>query len=257
MSPQGIPPDDGSYAGIRPEDSCASGIRPDPDFRLHERTIVFRGKVVTVSVDRIRLPNGHETVHEVLHLPSAVSIVPLLEDGGNTHVVLVEQFRNSVEGYIHEVPAGIIEEGEDPAVCAARELEEETGYRAATLSPLGVLLPIPGTSSHRMHFFLAEGLTPGESRLERSECLTVRRIPLDDLVRGILAAGHPGASGSVGEPSASVSAGVRIVDAKTQIGILHVALRKGTATGVRKGDTPGGSPGSATRPLDLPPSRTA
>jgi ADP-ribose pyrophosphatase len=198
--------------------SALGGIRPDERFLIRERKIVFRGKVVTVSVDRIRLPNGHETVHEVIHLPSAVSIVPLLEEGSRTHVVLVEQFRNSVEGYIHEIPAGIIEEGEDPALCAARELEEETGYRASALSPLGVVLPIPGTSAHRMHFFLAEGLVPGESRLEDAECITVRRVPLEDLVRGILVpAGSEGAG----------AYGVRVVDAKTQIGILHVALRRG------------------------------
>lgn len=203
-----------------------AGIRADGGFRLYERNVVFQGKVVGVSVDRIRLPSGHETVHELLHLPSAVCIVPVLVEGGRTDVILVEQFRSSVEGYIHEVPAGIIEEGEDPAACAARELEEETGYRAQSIVPLAVLLPIPGTSSHLMHFFLGEGLTPGRQSLEPAECLSVRRFPLDDVLRGILAA-----EGGDAEPPPAGLGGVRIVDAKTQVGILHVALRRGWTRG--------------------------
>jgi len=195
------------------------GVRSDADFRLLEREVKFQGRFVGVSVDHVRLPGGHETLHEVLHLPSAVAVVPLLEEGGRTDVVLVEQFRTSLQGHIHEVPAGILEAGEDPAACAARELEEETGFTAARITPLTVIYPTPGTSDHRMHLYLAEGLRQGEQRLEDAECLTVVRFPLDDVLRWIIdpATAPPGKDGNP----------IAIVDAKTHLGILHAVMRRG------------------------------
>ena len=198
--------------------SAEPGVRPDPDFRLLEREVKFQGRFVGVSVDHVRLPGGHETRHEVLHLPSAVAVVPLLEEGGRTVVVLVEQFRTSLQGHIHEIPAGILEEGEDPAACAARELEEETGFTAARITHLTTIHPTPGTSDHRMHIYLAEGLRAGEQRLEDAECLTVVRFPLDELCRWILdpASAPPGRDGKP----------IEIVDAKTHLGILHAVMRR-------------------------------
>jgi ADP-ribose pyrophosphatase len=187
-----------------------SGVRPDASFQLLHREYSFRGRFVSVSIDHIRLPGGHETRHETLHLPSAVCVVPLLEARpGSVEVVLIEQLRSSVQGFIHELPAGILEPGEDPAACAARELEEETGYVADRISHLVTLLPIPGTSDHRMHFYLAEGLRAGEQRLEAAECLTVKRVPLDHVLEALLGKREP-----------------LIVDAKTHVGLLHVALRR-------------------------------
>ena len=196
--------------------SSIHGVRPDESFRLIERQSRFRGRVVGVSTDRIVLPGGHETCHEVIHLPGAACVVPLLEDDDDeeVRVVLVEQFRNSVQGYIHELPAGMLEAGEDPADCAARELEEETGYRAESITHLATLCPLPGVSNHRMHFFMAEGLTPGEQQLEDAECLVVKRVPLSSLLQSIL-------------PPASAAGRVVVVDAKTHLGILHVAVLRG------------------------------
>lgn len=185
------------------------GVRPDAGFRLFDRELKFRGRVVGVSLDHCRFPNGHETRHEVIHLPSAVCVVPLLDSPGGSHdVVLIDQFRNSVEGYIHEIPAGILEPGEDPAECAGRELKEETGFMATTITHLTTLFPIPGTSAHQMHFYLAEGLTPGPQRLESAECLTVRTYPLTELLESLIGKQPP-----------------IIVDAKTHVGLLHTYLR--------------------------------
>lgn len=187
------------------------GARPDDAFQVFSRETKFQGRVVGVSIDHIRLPNGHETRYETLHLPSAVCVVPLLDlSDGRKEVVLVDQFRSSVGGYIHEIPAGILEEGEDPAACAGRELIEETGYTAARITHLATLYPLPGTSAHTMHYYLAEGLTPGAQALEAAECLTVKKFPLETLLEALLRGGPPA-----------------IVDAKTHIGLLHTALRLG------------------------------
>lgn len=188
----------------------ARGVREDGEFRLLGSETAFRGKMVGVTLEHQRFPGGHEVRHEVLHLPSAVAVVPILETlPGRREVVLIEQFRSAVGGYIHEIPAGVLEEGEDPADCALRELAEETGYTAKSITPLTVVYPIPGTSAHRMHYFLAEGLVPGEQRLEAAECLTVKRFPLEDVLRSILGSGP-----------------LEIVDAKVHIGLLHAALRE-------------------------------
>jgi ADP-ribose pyrophosphatase len=204
-------------------------LRPDPNARLEERSWAFEGRMVRVSRDRFLLPSGKAVVHETIHLPSAVAVVPLLEEGeGPRRVVLVEQFRTSVGAYIHELPAGILEEGEDPEACARRELEEETGYRAGKWTHLASLLALPGTSAHRMHFFLAEELSGGEQRLEDGECLDVRRLPFDELVDGILR-GAPGST--------------CVVDTKTQLGLLYAAfLRRREGRGGGPAAPPGGAP---------------
>lgn len=196
------------------------GVRRESSFQRLERTARFEGRVVGVSVDKIVLPNGNAMNQEVVHLPSAVCIVPLLTvAGGGVEVVLVEQFRGPLSGYIHEVPAGILEEGEEPGMCAARELEEETGYRSGRVAHLTTLYPSPGVSDHQMHFFVADQLAEGEQQLECAECLTVKRVPLRDLVGSIL---RPSAH-KCGQPSAEP--GAMIVDTKTQLALMHVVMR--------------------------------
>jgi ADP-ribose pyrophosphatase len=204
------------------------GVRESDAFRLLEEEVKHQGKVVSVHLERILLPNGCEARHERLELPAAVAIVPLLEAGARTEVVLVEQFRSSLRGYIHEIPAGILEPGEEPAACARRELEEETGFTAGRLTALATLFPIPGTSAHRMHFFLAEDLAPGSQRLEEAECLSVKRFPLANLVASILEHGKAErgkAERGKAERGKAEHGGARIiVDAKTHLGVLHAAL---------------------------------
>jgi ADP-ribose pyrophosphatase len=198
------------------------GVRPSQDYRLLEEETKFSGRVAAVRVERLVLPNGVEVSHEILKLPRAVAVVPLLLDaGGRVEVVLVEQFRSALRGYIHEIPAGILEPGEDPAVCAARELEEETGYVADQVEHLATLLPIPGTSSHLMDFFVAEGLREGRQALEEAECLTVKRFALDDLLASMVGPHDRASGGSSGGGLERL-----VVDSKTHLGLLHVAWRR-------------------------------
>jgi ADP-ribose pyrophosphatase len=187
-------------------------VRSDPRFELISSVAIGRGDIVTLRRERIRLPNGHETEQDLLQMPDAVAVVPIIVEGGEPVVVLVDQFRNSVKGHMHEIPAGMVEPGEDPAVAARRELEEETGFRARRWRHLASLLAVPGVSGHRLHFFLAEELEAGRQRLERTECLRVLRFPLAPLARSLLE-----------DPPGSTV----VVDAKTHLAVLHAHLHLG------------------------------
>ncbi len=122
--------------------------------RLSTET-VFEGKIVTVRVDDVSLPNGVKAVREVVEHRPAVAIVPFDD---NREVILVSQFRYPVGEQLLEVPAGIIEVSETPEQCADRELQEEIGYRAREMRSLGSFWTAPGFSDELMYAFVATGL---------------------------------------------------------------------------------------------------
>ena len=187
------------------------GIRRDPEYRRYGETVLGRGDIASLSRERIRLPSGRDVEFDRVSMPDAVAIVAVTtNERGERCVVLVEQFRHSVEGYMHEIPAGLAEPGEDFEAAARRELAEETGFHGGRFEAIASLLMIPGTSSCRIHFFLAEGVDPGEYSPDDTECLRVRRVPFDPLVARL-----------VGEPPGSTV----VVDAKTHLALLHAAWR--------------------------------
>lgn len=139
----------------------------------------FQGKLLTLRVDRVALPSGYETAREVVEHPGAVGIVPLLPDG---RVVLVRQYRHAVGAALLEIPAGTLDQaGESPAAAAARELTEETGYRAAALTPLASFFTAPGFCTEQLTVFLATGLTHGEQQEMDDEDITIETVVLDDV----------------------------------------------------------------------------
>jgi ADP-ribose pyrophosphatase len=152
---------------------------------LLERREVFRGRVLTLFLDRVRLPDGREATREVLRHPGAVAVVAQRDDG---RVVLVRQFRHAVGQELLELPAGKLGPGEDPLDCARRELEEETGYRAGRWERLGSFLTSPGFTDEIMHLFLARELVPGWHRPDDDEFLEVVEADPAELLRtgGIL-----------------------------------------------------------------------
>lgn len=186
-------------------------------FKRHRREVVYQGKIVRVLRDGITLPNGVDTDYEVLEYPCAVSIIPVLEtEAGGQELVMVEQFRNAVGGVIHEIPAGMLEPDEDPLSCARRELKEETGYTAERWTHVTTLFPTPGISGVTMVYFLAEGLNGGAQSLEETECLEVRRVPVDGLVDAMVR-------------GRNVDGVPRIVDGKTHMAVYYLAACLGCA----------------------------
>jgi len=142
---------------------------------LLDRRRPFRGRVVDLRVDRIRLANGHETELEVIQHPGAAAVVAI--DGAG-QVLLVRQYRYATGEWLLEVPAGKLDGGEEPEVCAARELVEETGQAAASLQPLGWIWTTPGFTDEKIWLYLGRDLTAAEQSLEPDEILEVERLPL-------------------------------------------------------------------------------
>jgi ADP-ribose pyrophosphatase len=146
--------------------------------RLDSRE-VFRGRTVSLDVDRVRLPNGKEMDFEMIHHPGAAAVVPVLDDGT---ILLVRQYRYATGGYLLEVPAGKLDPGEAPETCALRETEEEVGYRPGKLQPLGWIWTTPGFADEKIWLYLATALEPTRQTLGDDEVLSIERMPLREAV---------------------------------------------------------------------------
>lgn len=149
-----------------------------PRERRLEGRRVFRGRLLEVFVDRVRLPGGDVAEREVVRHPGAVAVLPLLPGEEGPEVVLVRQYRYAAGEGVWEVPAGTLEPGEEPADCARRELEEETGLRAGALEPLGRIYTSPGFTDEVVHLFVAPEPDPGSPSPEDDERLEPRRLSL-------------------------------------------------------------------------------
>jgi ADP-ribose pyrophosphatase len=143
---------------------------------------IYKGTVVTLNVDTVRLPNGHTIDLEVIRHPGASAVVPMKEDGT---VVLIRQFRHAANGFIYEIPAGKLHPKEGPLDCAARELEEEIGYKAGRFELLSSIFTAPGFADEVIHIYLATGLTIGTQNLDQDEVLEVVEMPLREAISKI------------------------------------------------------------------------
>ncbi len=147
---------------------------------------VHQGRIVNLSVDRVRFPDGSEGELEMIRHSGASAVLPLLDprDAADPTILLLRQYRYAAGGYLYEVPAGRPAfVGEDWKVCARRELEEETGMVASRLTRLTSILTTPGFTDERIHLFLAEELRPGTGSLDRDEFIETKSLPLSEALR--------------------------------------------------------------------------
>lgn len=149
----------------------------EPDYRLEGREEIFRGRIFTVQLDHITFSNGTDVTMEVVRHGGAAAVVPVKDDG---RVVLIRQFRYPIDTTIWEVPAGKFDGGEASEVCAAREMEEEVGYRPGRLEKIGSIITTPGFSDERIDIFVATDLTPTEMNLDPDELIDVIEVPVDE-----------------------------------------------------------------------------
>lgn len=140
---------------------------------------IFKGKVISVNIDTVILPNGVTVDLEMVRHPGAAAVVPVKDDGT---VILIKQFRHAAGGFIYEIPAGKLHPGENPKDCAARELEEEIGFQAGHLELLSSIFTAPGFTDEVIHIYHATGLTTGRQQLDRDEVLEIVEMPLKDAI---------------------------------------------------------------------------
>jgi ADP-ribose pyrophosphatase len=142
--------------------------------------VVHAGPKLVLRVATVRLPNGRTTEREIVQHRGAAAIVA--RDGDGT-VVLTAQYRTAVGRDLVELPAGTLEEGEDPEACARRELREETGFTARRWRKLGVFYPAPGYTTELIHLYLATDLAPGRQSPDDAGRVAVRRLGLAEALR--------------------------------------------------------------------------
>jgi ADP-ribose pyrophosphatase len=140
---------------------------------------IYEGRLLNLRVDQIRTAAGVESVREIVEHPGAIALIAL-DDA--ERVLLVKQYRHAVRAVTLEIPAGILEPGEEPTAAAQRELREETGYRAGRLERLGGIHTAPGFSTEYIHFFLATRLVPDRLAMDDDEVIDLIRLPLADAV---------------------------------------------------------------------------
>ncbi|GAA0135643.1 NUDIX hydrolase [Paenibacillus sp. YSY-4.3] len=141
--------------------------------KLKETTVstehIFTGKVISLQVDTVRLPDGTEGKREIVKHPGAVAVLAVHQG----RLLLVDQYRQALGRCELEIPAGKLERGEDPMEAARRELEEETGYRCGKLSLLHSFYTSPGFADEIIHLYLAEDLTAGDASPDEDEFLEI------------------------------------------------------------------------------------
>ena len=142
--------------------------------RLHE------GRIINLREDTVTLPSGRTAKREIVEHKGAVAIVPVKDDG---KIVMVRQYRKPAEEVLLEIPAGGLNEGEDPKDCAARELMEECGLRASTLTPLFECYLAPGYSTELMYGYLAEGLEVVDAQPDEDENLEIVEYSLEEALQ--------------------------------------------------------------------------
>lgn len=146
--------------------------------------VVFEGKIIRLEHWTVKLPNGKSALREVACHPGASAVVALDKDG---NIILVRQYRAPIGRLTMEIPAGKFDHpGEDPLLCAQRELSEETGLIADSWRKLTVLETTPGFCNERIHIYLATGLRQGETHPDEDEFVATLRMPLTEAVSKVM-----------------------------------------------------------------------
>ena len=143
---------------------------------------IYSGKVISVKVDTLEI-NGKPAIREIVEHNGSAAILPLIDDT----IIMEKQYRYPISKEMFEIPAGTLQKGENPEDCAARELIEETGYKAGSLKPLGKFYMSPGYCTEVMHVFVATGLSKVEHHdMDEDEVIEIVKINVNDAVKMIL-----------------------------------------------------------------------
>lgn len=141
---------------------------------------LYTGRIVQLTLDQVRLPNGSEAEFEIVHHPGGAAVVAVDDE---RRVCLLHQYRYAMDEWLWELPAGKRDHGEDPAHTAARELREEAGVRAGAWQGLGRMVSSPGVFTEVVHLYLATDLQPVADAVEEHEVFERHWVALDEAVR--------------------------------------------------------------------------
>lgn len=173
-------------------------------YKRLRRDLVQEGNIIDFYKDTIEVEGGKIVKFDYIHHKGASAMVPVREDG---RIILVRQYRNAIDQYTLELPAGSLNPGEDNVTCAIRECEEETGYKAGEVFHLLDLYTTVAFSNEKICIYYTTGITPSKQNLDEDEFVTAEAYSLEELVAMILDG--------------------RIVDAKTIAGILAYKTKLG------------------------------
>ena len=140
---------------------------------------IYNGRVVKLVVHDVELPDGKHSKRELVRHPGAVAIVALDPD---QNVLLVRQYRIAADRILSEIPAGTLNPGEDPQVCAIRELQEETGYKPGKIERIGGIFVAPGYTTEFIHLYLATDLAESSLDQDEDEFIEMDRVPLIEAI---------------------------------------------------------------------------
>lgn len=149
-------------------------------FELIKSEVLMKGRAFAIRRDHLKTPDGHETKFEIIEHGGSVVIIPVDENG---NVLLVRQYRHATGGDLLELPAGTLDDGEAPEVCAAREIREETGMAAEKLTKVSEFYLAPGYSTEFMVVYLATGLSDNPLDADDDEFLSVETIPVTEAIK--------------------------------------------------------------------------
>ena len=140
--------------------------------------VVFDGKVVHVTLDNVKCPNGNISQREIVHHHGGVCILGLVDN----KVIIEKQYRYAYDEELYELPAGKLEKDESSYEAGLREFEEETGYKAESLTSLGVMYPTCGYSNEIIYLYLANNISPSKRHLDDDEVIDIMYLPIEEIV---------------------------------------------------------------------------
>ncbi|MGI8315438.1 NUDIX hydrolase [Halobacillus mangrovi] len=173
--------------------------------KTYETETIYKGKIVQLNIDSVTLPDGNTSKRELIKHPGAVAVIALTEEG---KLICVEQYRKPLEKSLIEIPAGKLEEREEPKTCALRELEEETGYTTDHLQFLTSFYTSPGFADEIVHLYFTDHVKPLEEIPDGDEDEFVELLELTL------------------EEAEQLESEQRIHDAKTAYALLYLKLRQ-------------------------------
>lgn len=149
-------------------------------YEVLESKVTHEGKIVKITVDKLRMPDGSEAYREtVIRGKNAAAVLAMDNDGS---LIFVRQYRHAFGEMLLEIPAGVLEDGEEPEEGVLRELEEETGKKAETLEFLCEMYPTVGYCTEKIQLFIATDLTEGQQKLDADEFLEIEKYTPEEAV---------------------------------------------------------------------------